>query len=77
MLPKGFLDTARHLIAANTVSANGTLRAADLLQPLWEQAGLRVHRQVVDEIHVNLIGGDSFPSMHFASAGSVGSRAQD
>src|SRR5260221_9856510 len=57
MLPKGFLQLAEQLIGANTVSANGTGRAADLLQPLWEQAGLRVRRQTVDEIHVNLIGG--------------------
>src|SRR3954470_4671558 len=57
MLSKGFLELAARLIGANTVSANGTRQAADLLQPLWEQAGLRVRRQVVDEIHVNLIGG--------------------
>ncbi|MGZ6143849.1 MAG: M20/M25/M40 family metallo-hydrolase, partial [Myxococcales bacterium] len=57
MLSKGFLELARRLIAANTVSANGTLQAADLLQPLWEHAGLRVERQVVDSIHVNLLAG--------------------
>src|SRR6185436_10085394 len=57
MLSTGFLELAARLIGANTVSANGTRQAADLLQPLWDQAGLRVRRQVVDEIHVNLIGG--------------------
>src|SRR5437773_11450225 len=57
MLPKGFLQLAAQLIGADTVSAHGTVRAADLLQPLWEQAGLQVRRQVVDGIHVNLLGG--------------------
>lgn len=61
MLSKGFLDLARRLIAANTVSANGTKQAADLLQSLWEHAGLRVVRQVVDGIHVNLLGGEGGP----------------
>ena len=56
-LAPGFLELARKLIAANTVSANGTRAAADVLQPLWEQAGLQVRRQVVDDIHVNLLGG--------------------
>ena len=57
MLPKSFLDLARRLIAANTVSASGTRQAADLLQPLWEHAGLPVRRQVVEEIHVNALAG--------------------
>ena len=57
MLSKGFLELARKLIAANTVSANGTERAAELLESLWEHAGLRVERQVVEGIHVNVLGG--------------------
>ena len=57
MLPKGFLDLARALVAADTVSDKGTRQAADLLQPLWEHAGLPVRRQVVEEIHVNLLAG--------------------
>src|SRR5712664_2417175 len=57
MLSKGFLELARKLIAADTVSSQGTQRAADLLQSLWEHAGLPVRRQVVEEIHVNLLGG--------------------
>src|SRR5690348_3986244 len=57
MLSTGFLELARRLIAANTVSAQGTREAADLLASLWEHAGLRVRRQVVDEVHVNLLGG--------------------
>src|SRR5438477_10107823 len=57
MLSPGFLSLARQLIAANTVSATGTRQAADLLQPLWEHAGLRVRRQVADEVHVNVLGG--------------------
>src|SRR5919201_6550944 len=57
MLSKGFLELARKLVAANTVSSEGTWRAADLLQALWEHAGLPVHRQVVDQVHVNLVGG--------------------
>ncbi|HEY6912150.1 MAG TPA: M20/M25/M40 family metallo-hydrolase [Myxococcales bacterium] len=57
MLSAGFLELAKKLIAANTVSAKGTREAADLLASLWEHAGLRVRRQVVDEIHVNLLGG--------------------
>src|SRR3954471_13508840 len=57
MLSKGFLELARGVIAANTVSARGTQQAADLLQSLWEHAGLRVRRQTVDGVHVNLLGG--------------------
>jgi acetylornithine deacetylase/succinyl-diaminopimelate desuccinylase-like protein len=53
----GFMHLARKLIAANTVSANGTQGAADLLQGLWEHAGLPVQRQVVDGIHVNVLAG--------------------
>ncbi len=57
MLSKGFLELARRLIAADTVSDRGTRQAADLLQSLWEHAGLRVRRQVVEEIHVNVLAG--------------------
>src|SRR3954469_10651142 len=57
MLSKGFLELARNLIATNTVSACGTRQAADLLQTLWEHAGLSVRRQEVDGVHVNLLGG--------------------
>ena len=57
MLSKGFLELARKLIAADTVSSQGTQRAADLLQSLWEHAGLTVRKQVVEEVHVNLLGG--------------------
>jgi acetylornithine deacetylase/succinyl-diaminopimelate desuccinylase-like protein len=57
LLSPAFKDLARRLIAANTVSANGTLAAAEVLQPLWEHAGLPVRRQVVDGIHVNLLAG--------------------
>src|SRR2546428_7031645 len=57
MLPKGFLELARTLIGANTVSSQGTRRAADLLQSLWEHTGLPVRRQVVEEVHVNLLAG--------------------
>lgn len=56
-LSPGFLDLARKLIAADTVSANGTLAAAQVLQPLWEHVGVRVRRQVVEGIHVNLLAG--------------------
>src|SRR3982751_283367 len=68
MLSKGFLDLARSLIAADTVSARGTRQAADLLQSLWEHAGLAVHRQVVEDVHVNLLGG---PGAGAAGAGGV------
>ncbi|HET7789026.1 MAG TPA: M20/M25/M40 family metallo-hydrolase [Myxococcales bacterium] len=57
MLSPGFLELAKRLIAARTVSAQGTREAADLLASLWEHAGLRVRRQVADQIHVNLLGG--------------------
>ena len=57
MLSKSFRELATRLIAADTVSANGTRRAADLLQSLWEHAGLKVVRQVVEEIHVNVLAG--------------------
>src|SRR5712692_4463642 len=57
MLSPAFLQLARQLIAADTVSANGTRQAADLLESLWGHAGLAVRRQVVEEIHVNVLGG--------------------
>src|SRR3954467_12229472 len=57
MLSTGFFELAKRLIATNTVSAEGTRGAADLLASLWEHAGLRVRRQVVEEIHVNVLGG--------------------
>src|SRR5689334_22840626 len=57
MLSKGFLELARMLIATNTVSDRGTRQAAEVLESLWEHAGLRVRRQVVEEAHVNLLGG--------------------
>src|SRR5205085_7738577 len=68
MLSKGFLEVARKLVAANTVSSEGTRQAADLLQTLWEHAGLAVRRQVVDGVHVNLAGG---PGGGAAGAGGV------
>jgi acetylornithine deacetylase/succinyl-diaminopimelate desuccinylase-like protein len=57
MLSTGFLHLARKLIATDTVSANGTAAAADVLQGLWEHAGLHARRQVVDGIHVNVLAG--------------------
>src|SRR3954467_11158337 len=57
MLSTGFLELARQLIGANTVSTQGTRQAADLLAGLWEHAGLQVRRQVVEGIHVNVLGG--------------------
>src|SRR3954471_14725619 len=68
MLSKGFLELARGVIAANTVSARGTQQAADLLQSLWEHAGLRVRRQTVEGVHVNLLGG---PGGEVAGPGGV------
>jgi acetylornithine deacetylase/succinyl-diaminopimelate desuccinylase-like protein len=68
MLSKGFLELARKLVAANTVSSAGTRQAADLLQTLWEHAGLAVRRQVVDGVHVNLVGG---PGAETAGHGGV------
>jgi acetylornithine deacetylase/succinyl-diaminopimelate desuccinylase-like protein len=56
-LSPGFRQLATQLIAANTVSANGTVRAAGLLKSLWEHAGLAVREQVMEGIHVNLLGG--------------------
>ena len=64
-LPPGFLDTARALIRADTVSVNGTAQAASLLAPLYEQAGLNVRRQIfhgsldgAPEVdHVNVLAG--------------------
>jgi acetylornithine deacetylase len=57
MLSTGFLQLARKLIAADTVSANGTRGAAELLRGLYEHAGLSTREQVVDGIHVNVLGG--------------------
>jgi acetylornithine deacetylase/succinyl-diaminopimelate desuccinylase-like protein len=68
MLSKGFLDLARALIAVDTVSARGTRQAADLLHSLWEHVGLTVRRQVVEEVHVNLLGG---PGGDVAGKGGV------
>ena len=45
-LSPGFLEVARALIRANTVSVNGTAAAVDLLAPLYERAGLGVRRQI-------------------------------
>ncbi len=56
-LSTGFMHHAQRLIAANTVSANGTLAAADVLQPLYEHASLPTLRQVVDGVHVNVLAG--------------------
>lgn len=52
-----FRVLAQKLIAANTVSANGTREAAEVLHLLWESAGLTVRRQTVEAVHVNLLGG--------------------
>ncbi|MFL5421310.1 MAG: hypothetical protein ACJ79Y_11130, partial [Myxococcales bacterium] len=60
MLPPGFLDAARALVRADTVSANGTRAAVDALAPLYEAAGLALRRQVVRESaveHVNALAG--------------------
>ncbi|MFL5413540.1 MAG: hypothetical protein ACJ79D_19420, partial [Myxococcales bacterium] len=60
MLPPGFLDAARALVRADTVSANGTRAAVDALAPLYEAAGLALRRQVVREgpvEHVNALAG--------------------
>ena len=57
MLSPAFKALARQLIACNSVSANGTRQAADLLASIWERADLPVRRQVVDQIHVNILGG--------------------
>ena len=59
-LSKGFLHHAERLIRAQTVSPQGTRAAADLLQPLYEHAGLQVRRQVVVEDgveQINLLAG--------------------
>ena len=59
-LSTGFLHHARLLIAANTVSSKGTRPAADLLQALYEHAGLPTRRQTVVEggvEHVNVLAG--------------------
>jgi len=59
-LSKGFLHHAERLIRAQTVSPQGTRAAADLLQPLYEHAGLEVRRQIVVEDgveQINLLAG--------------------
>jgi len=47
-LPASFLDAARRLVRADTVSASGTLAALDVLEPLWRDAGLPVQLQQGD-----------------------------
>jgi acetylornithine deacetylase/succinyl-diaminopimelate desuccinylase-like protein len=56
-LPPGFLDRARALIRANTVSDEGTARAVALLEPLYEEAGLRVQRQETEPGQINVLAG--------------------
>jgi acetylornithine deacetylase/succinyl-diaminopimelate desuccinylase-like protein len=71
-LSTGFLHHARRLIAADTVSANGTKAAADLLAGLYEHAGLPTRRQIVREggvEHVNVLGGPGGLDPHAAQAG--------
>src|SRR4051812_17414759 len=68
MLSKGFLELAGKLIAADSVSSKGTRQAAGILDALWAHAGLPVQRQVVDEVHVNLLGG---PGGDVAGPGGV------
>src|SRR5438552_1702199 len=56
-LPERFLDSARALIRADTVSANGTRAAVELLRPLYEAAGLRVRLQSGGERDLNVLAG--------------------
>ena len=56
-LPAGFLDTARALVRADTSPGRGTRAAATLLAPLYEAAGLTVHRQEDEPGEVNLLAG--------------------
>jgi acetylornithine deacetylase/succinyl-diaminopimelate desuccinylase-like protein len=64
-LSAGFLDAARALIRADTVSIHGTWAAVDLLEPLYERAGLAVRRQILrlsidgapEADHVNVLAG--------------------
>ena len=64
-LPPWFMDRARALIAADSVSARGNLAAAAVLEPLYAEAGLQVVRQEFRESidgapvadHVNLLAG--------------------
>jgi len=75
MLPAGFLDAARALVRADTVSAHGTRAAVDALAPLYEAAGLALRRQVVREgsaEHVNALAGPGGTG----SAGADPSRTQ-
>jgi acetylornithine deacetylase/succinyl-diaminopimelate desuccinylase-like protein len=55
-LPPGFLDAAKALVRADSVSAHGTQAAARVLVPLYEAAGLPVRRQE-DGVHVNVLAG--------------------
>lgn len=64
-LPDGFLDAARALIRADSVSAKGNRAAIDVLVPLYESAGLNVQqdtwRESIDGApeaeHTNVIAG--------------------
>lgn len=44
MLDPAFLEAARRLVAADSVTEHGNLRAVELLEPLWQEAGLATVR---------------------------------
>ena len=56
-LPAGFLDRARSLVGANTVSAQGTRAAVEILRPLYEEAGLHVETLGESEAQVSVLAG--------------------
>jgi acetylornithine deacetylase/succinyl-diaminopimelate desuccinylase-like protein len=57
MLPAGFLDSARALVGANTVSSEGTLPALAILRPLYQSAGLRVRTLGESETQQAIVAG--------------------
>lgn len=56
-LPAGFLDRARSLVGANTVSAQGTRAAVEILRPLYEEAGLHVETLGESEAQISILAG--------------------
>ncbi len=56
-LPARFLPLARSLVGLDSVSSNGTLQVVQLLQPLYEAAGLSVRLQARSEREVNILAG--------------------
>ena len=74
-LPALFLDRARALVGANTVSDQGTRKAVEILRPLYEEAGLPVQTLGESEDQSSVLagpGGGFAANLGSAGAGFAG-----